>query len=1086
MNLKNNANNISLFDSILSDDNIFSAIYSVESYISDVNLLSLDDKKLFYRLSDKYDKELIEDVMLKCKALLNLVLNTDQLFTTEVYFKPKKWDDIDNKIKYRPIHTASLVTQICIVCLLNKLMFKESSDGKRELSDLSQLIPKNFFGNIPSLEHERIFYDWRIKYKEYTEQVLETHEDALNNHSYKYEVSLDLKNFFPSVNPAILKNYCIYKLFRLYNDNIGELSTVLDKLLYFKVTNLNSVIAKQIYYNSDNIPKVTFSLGIPQGLPQSYHFGNICMTLIYKEFDKIFPGKGFYYVDDSTIFTNSENASEENFIKSIEDLNCNILNCMNRYLKCNWKSFNNCLEISSFQNVVSYEIKVHEEEKSITINISESEDLSRAFLLLVAKETSGIGYDIKNTDEYFEDVALKEKIDAIEQSIDKEIEILDSYQKSLENQSQVGTFKNKIKFCDSYRKSLYRYKKYYKYRKYILEYRNTKDIKELSDFFDIEYFNDKSDSNDVRISIINKLDADNFLAEAQLLYTSSNSNEYRTKFVKKIKSFELEIFKEIDECNQYFSATFKYIDFEVDPYYSLKKESRKDIGVFSKNNIDISINTCKSFLINCRDFISYGNTYDEKIFLQSNEYKRKILNAYISRIFNIYISDDLQIVRKDGRHITYYELCLFTFLRNCNCNISGLQLPLDSLKEAKVGYDIFEIIEIFVTYVKNTEYIEHLMLVHKYISGIWKNGSRFLYFYTLHNQEHSIELIKQVVSLCRVIDYFQLKNDDYYILFLCCYLHDVSMAIQPKVDSFLADNQDTDEISTEFFKTFSNCFLHFKYNKDEIKKLMKHAFEKVNGYFESTVRDNHAYDSAYFIKNSADLSFLVPMVREIVASISEAHAYDTADVYDLKSNARNACFSEKYLMILLRIADLLDGAKDRVSLNILKQNIANMPDESKFHWVTHAITDSFNITSSYIFTGKNIEFSDKFVSVINKLCLHEIIRLTIKVNQCNLTRVKCKNCSNICGKIDKTNNSINIDIYDDKGKQCHSSDCNFLCKWIMTKNNYLSEELYALQKYFNRNQQNLFDSRVKIVIDYSNADAVDSNYYSIVDKKINS
>ena len=56
----------------------------------------------------------------------------------------------------------------------------------------------------------------------------------------------------------------------------------------------------------------------------------------------------------------------------------------------------------------------------------------------------------------------------------------------------------------------------------------------------------------------------------------------------------------------------------------------------------------------------------------------------------------------------------------------------------------------------------------------------------------------------------------------------------------------------------------------------------------------------------------------------------------------------------------------------------------------------------------------------------------------------------------------------------------------MTKNNYLSEELYALQKYFNRNQQNLFDSRVKIVIDYSNADAVDSNYYSIVDKKINS
>lgn len=70
----------------------------------------------------------------------------------------------DNKVSYMPIHTADLITQICIVALLNIIVFDDKND-KRELSDVSELIPSSFYGNIPSTNVENIFFSWKEKYK---------------------------------------------------------------------------------------------------------------------------------------------------------------------------------------------------------------------------------------------------------------------------------------------------------------------------------------------------------------------------------------------------------------------------------------------------------------------------------------------------------------------------------------------------------------------------------------------------------------------------------------------------------------------------------------------------------------------------------------------------------------------------------------------------------------------------------------------------------------------------------------------------------------------------------------------------------
>lgn len=137
-----------LFKSILDPQNIYNAIFALESYVFEKGLLNNSDLALYYSLGDKYDIDVIRDVIKRCeRRLKDLLSSPDDLFKVSVYFKIKKYDD--GKIKYRPMHTAGLIDQICMVCLLLPLMFDDSS-GERKLSDLSKLIPHNFYGNVPS------------------------------------------------------------------------------------------------------------------------------------------------------------------------------------------------------------------------------------------------------------------------------------------------------------------------------------------------------------------------------------------------------------------------------------------------------------------------------------------------------------------------------------------------------------------------------------------------------------------------------------------------------------------------------------------------------------------------------------------------------------------------------------------------------------------------------------------------------------------------------------------------------------------------------------------------------------------------
>ena len=291
-----------LEDYVLSDKNIYIAIYSVKSYVFEPGLLSTDDKKLLNMLQDPFNEKIIFQVIKEVKNIIKKIIKDESnLFKVQVYFKPKKYED--GKEIFRPIHTADLKSLIAMAALLNVLIY-DTSDDRIKLSNYSRLIPNNFYGNRVSDNPEQLYKKWNIQYKEYTQKANDYLKKYYESGEYKYEIKMDIKNFFPSVNPLLVYAMLLENMPVTLSKNDEKIfKTIIYKLLICKVTNINTKKAKKLYYDTF-IDKNSYTRGLPQGLPQSYFFGNVCMTRIAQIVNDNFEGKAVYYVDDSYVYTN--------------------------------------------------------------------------------------------------------------------------------------------------------------------------------------------------------------------------------------------------------------------------------------------------------------------------------------------------------------------------------------------------------------------------------------------------------------------------------------------------------------------------------------------------------------------------------------------------------------------------------------------------------------------------------------------------------------------------------------------------------------------------------------------------------------
>ena len=1127
-----------LKEEIISEANIYKAIFALESYISERNLLSNKDLETFYQLRDKYNFKLISEIIEKCKSKLTKLLDTEEFIKINVYFKIKKLNSEDETkpiIEYRPLHTASLEDQICMASMLMPLMF-DDSNGKRNLSELSRMIPHNFYGNIPNCNVDSIFMNWRDKYRQYSQIVTEHCREYSKTHKYDKEISFDLKDFFPSINPQIILNYIWNTLSNKYKneDDKKSLKIILSKLLYFKIPEINLQGWKDVYYKEqkDSIKAINGfypSRGIAQGLPQSYFFGNLCMIEIAKIMNKVEELKdsdSYYYVDDSVVF--AKNINNSLFTELIKKLNH----------KIELDNKNHTEEIYSSKFIlnakqINYKIEFHQEGKSTICDIKDSFK-GMDGLFEVQRPISMGGWIKGNIDEVDDNVALK-KLNVLQQVVKNEIEKI----KSIRKKNKDNTYgEERLKW-------LKRYKKYFLFRQkrlqIILNGKYEKELKEdfISKFKINEILKQKEYSIDTLNQIFENFEEEIFKSEFEFILRDMPQNE-KNDFCDHIKNYDAEL--STINCNIERNNNFLYYyhisDTLRDSQFTYINDYESLYGILRNScpfsNSRIFIEAIKStpygtseiwtlfpFLeqittdINNVDKSSYKfPSWCSFIFWNSENFKRKILNACFSYACNIQLGDNLSILRSDIKPIKYYELRIISMLRNYRLKIIDFFEFVNSINLADVNerididLSILEGLGIFRQKVHEPKKIDQLIQTHRLVKSLWHNGSKFLNAYTLHNHEHAINLIKNTVRLVNNIDFLNLKANDFFLLFNACYLHDISMVIHPDISYFNDSNINSEQIITKwlyqiqiFNEKINNIYNSGKLKTEILSKIRKDVglklveiFKDIFDFFEDKVRANHADESANFIRcwQKNMLSFLSELEADAIAKVSNSHSWDTTEVYEIKSFAKKELVSLKYMMILIRLADLLDLANDRIDYFLLKQNRPQMSLVSRYHWISHLITDKYELDVDYNIIDNN-SLTDKPIIehiYIDIFLNTEILRnLSTNKECCNginatfqeyaKNKVPCDSKKYPC---------IEFSLIDNK-KKCNSKLCNkfenyhqcpFLCLWMSDKHSWLLTELGKLEEYLNSVNSRLISSIISVRFFYNNNNELDSEFYDDV------
>ncbi|GFH89401.1 hypothetical protein IMSAGC002_00646 [Lachnospiraceae bacterium] len=1126
---------------LLSDQNIYHAVYSLRSYIFDFELLRESDKKQYYRLQDKFDETYIKGVIQSVRdKITDLIDKDDSFIETEVYFRPKKFNN-ERKVEYRPLHTADIVSQIAIVAMMHLLVY-EIADNERKLylSNISRLLPGNFYGNRVSLNPEVLFKPWKQQYQAYTQNANEALKKYNASLEYKYEVSLDLENFFPTIDPMLVYQLIVERLpVNMENSDKELLKRILIKLLFCKLkTRLSDKLKKEYYKikGKEGIPslKESFVRGIPQGLPQSYFFGNICMIPISEIFQKKFQGISYFYVDDSVIFTND--VKEDKFGEQLEDVNAEIEKLEKDLLK-EEKIVFLPQTVQDMRELGIYGIHVHgmDEKKAVSksgFTRLDQLDESEIYLKCVSREVSEAGNEIYKIYSDEEDIILEERMRVLSNEIQKKIEELNTRKILLEkeliqlqniseseqNTDAIKEFKKQIQSLSKFRDRWIRYYRFFEYRKQRLNLRHVCELDKRHDkeLEEIIYCARKCKTEEEKLKVFMQSYNENIWDAAVSMYcdfADDKAKEVLGKYIGELNwlcfgeenedsSYLYKVYEELIEskkgenCNKDICKNVS-MDF-LDPYRSLKYYAAQKLKEFSHKHYDVAERWVEQIQkkewkneivvkLLSENMIKMAEIVNEN----TPQFLRMSANAVYSQLFNVEIEDRLVVRKFSRKPLSCGEFRILLFLRNrlftAETFLERKILLSESENKEDLDYAVMEVIEIFQSFVADPIRIDKLILTHQYTYGVWKNGSKHLYFYTLHNQEHAIALIRNIVKLIHGISFLKISALDFYVLFLACYLHDISMVKIPSLDAFLTDKEEGDSIAWEHLQEVHQEMSSDTKSENEeklrngesdiediaqIKKWMTQSYRRLDAYYEKKIREKHASDSAAEIRGRTDLRFLDATLREFVAEVSEAHQADERDIYFTKSLANEKVISLKFDKILLRLADLLDMSNCRISRPILYHNLDQMSEESAFHWISHLLTQGYELRTEYNIAEDRGCLTPK--SIVEKLVL------TVIVDMSQMSKCQCKEpCQYIeIGNIDDNGFELKV------GKNCENGKevCNFLCRWFSGKNQYLIQELFALKEYLNRVPDNYFGTEVLICIKIANRTCLDEKQFGILER----
>ena len=988
-----------LRDKLLSDENIYCAILSLPHTIQEPALLNKQEiEDLHQLLTNPY---VVNQYIKKCRKILVEALDNPLfIFKLKIFFKFKNIEE-NHRSAYRFIHSCDILTHIALSALMQTICFDDNyEDNTRNLSALALAIPEYFFGNKLNTDSQYIYHRWMDQYRSYMSESIAKAAEYRQNKQYKQEAYLDIRNFFSNVNPAIVYQWVLSHVYNEYinAEDWNTYQRILQLLLFYQIDGTYSDYELKLYYGESSVPQEVIKpcIGLPPGVAPSYFFANIVMIEIADCVQKIFPGDALYYVDDSVLFTNCD---ESLFANKVKELNAFL----------DFSGYNNPPSgqfpvpdfLQNLHNNLHYHIQFHGIEKSSIVTIEK--DLHQQFLIQFLNSTSGLAKQVYHPLDKTNTHNAYHEINIILQTIENEL----NNKISQENPRYIKRLNSNKRHLQTW-------------QTYLLE--NIKDISPDQP----QLLKEKLPATDIDEQYFKKL-----FTEYKIRYNHQGDSQSKIRN-SKIKTLDLQLADhKIQSRHLYYikaSGAIEYLQFRIKnntaSYYTLL-EIKQRIRYAAETSEADSIT---SFIEHIYDKPFLKDRYRTFAWATSPDFQRWWLYIHLCCLLDIPVIDDINHITTISHPISWNNLRILFYLQQHKFKYEQFKEFMSSVIDNNghgwgtqmADTNIYPLLPIFARCIDSHDNNDDLICTHQFVFDLWKNGSKYLHFFTLHNVDHSIVLIKSAINFIGTCRYFELSSDEYYHLFLACYLHDIAMVSYP--------NELTDKLGETGFKAINKDLLE-SYSED-ISKWLVAMYKAIDGYFEGEIRRTHPEKSAEYIKNLSALDFLTELTRQVVAQISENHGKDTNKIYIPDSpNHRES--------ILLRVADLVDIGEERVSYNYLNFINAVIPKFSKFHWLSHLAVKSSHFKVVYT------EYDKKIPSHrIAKADITLEIQFNAISNESILNTMPCENAS-----VSIKDQHINIRIGD---SICKQKSCPLICKWNVKKNGYLIPELKSLTDFLKR------------------------------------
>lgn len=1034
-----------LFDKILDRRNIYVAAYSLPGYLKEKGLISAVDKNdlLIYKHL-LYNPYCIGDTLIdKCKEKLEEILEGEcnKLFKLRVFFKFKKQNE-DETPEYRPIHTADIITLICIQAIANVLFFDDNlEEGKRTLSSLNTLVPPNYWGNILTTKPEYLYENWSNKYKGYVKASMEKNAKYGENKVYSHEAYLDLINCFPNINTNILYESILHRLAGLYD--VQELERVLQLLLYFNIDQKFNDAELIAYYGTTiSETSIFYSKGLPQGLPHCFFLANLYLLNVKKILEQSIDCDIDYYVDDMTLFCNLNHKELNSKVHEVNNI-LKIALSAERYSPID--------TINAFykNNHIHFQLAFHEDSKKCSSIKIDNKKGSTSNMGILARNTSGVNQVI----------AIKLNIDSQKSALSLVDGLLTAIKQELKTLNETS------QETALYRKRLESYYKFYTFRRNLISediQNNTKANKDLlSEAKVAEWMDDGI------------LQSSYHLIHCCRPYLSDTINKLVKAFDDRKAGKDGILSSHLyftEECQHYIE--YLHIIEPTTKYASLYNEAKDNIASWSEQELKL-----KDVLSHLKEdnLIDGSRNFVYRI---SSKFQRDYILAHLCVFLSIPINVNDCYDTTVVNNLKWYELRIIHYLHQRNFNSEKFFEFASKLlsDEDKGQYNsvsdplIFKVLPLFNKTVYGHKRNDLLILSHLYVQSMWKNGSKFLHFFTLHNVEHSVELIRQSFSISHVFSIYQLTSTDYFLLYLSCYFHDISLITYPDVNSYNPE----DKID------FSNS---------KLRKKVIEAYKKVDAYFENKIRSSHPKDSAKLLRNDSVFSFLDDPTRDLVANISEAHGQEAEDVY-VRPAKRDYSFEKimtrthiTHLKSIIRLADSLDMSQDRVSPFYLSKTFSMMPEVSGFHWISHLAVNHCSLVSDYDSPKKRKINSKSYLAKEN---LIERVNLKIFFNT-GIDIASERECIEPCEKIKPTKeeDGYKLVLGKENCKCVEGKACPLICKWMHCKNKYINEEIIHIVEMSNETEDSNFTTEATVNYILDKDKTIVDNYIPFLESYLN-